>query len=241
MEVKTNAIVLRTVRYGERSIIVDMLTSAAGRVSFAVRIPKTKRGKLQKQFFQPMSVIAVDYDSRPRLSLQHLRDVRVALPLPSVKTVPAKMCLSMFLAEFLSYVSRDEQQGEPMFGFVVSALRWLDAASQGYANFHIVFMMRLSRFVGFMPNLDGWRKGSVFDMREGRFVSVVPLHSDYLSPSDSEYVMQLARMGWRNMHLFRMGRAQRNHIAELIIRFYRLHVPGMPELKSFGVLKEVFD
>lgn len=51
MEVKTKAIVLRTIRYGDSRMIVDMLTAGVGRVSFACGLSKTNRGKIKKQLF----------------------------------------------------------------------------------------------------------------------------------------------------------------------------------------------
>ena len=42
------------------------------------------------------------------------------------------------------------------------------------------------------------------------------------------------------MHLFSFSRNERNRCVELILKYYRLHVPDFPELKSTGVLQELF-
>lgn len=240
MEVKTKAIVLRNVKYGDSSLIVDMLSEAMGRVSFIVRIPKTQKGKLKKQFFQPLTILSIVFDYRQRSSLQHLRDVGIALPYMSVSVDPVKISLAMFLAEFLSYVTRDEQQNEPLYEFIEQSLMWLDAADEGYANFHIVFMLGLSRYIGFWPNLDDYRDGCLFDLREGRFTMTTPLHRDFLQPSEANAFVNLMRLDYSTMRLFRLSRSQRNTITETIIRYYRLHVPDMPELRCLDVLKELF-
>lgn len=74
-EVKTRAIVLRTVKYGDNAIIADLLTEAQGRVSFLVRIPKTARGRVRRQHFLPLTLLSIDYDFRLRSSLQRLREM----------------------------------------------------------------------------------------------------------------------------------------------------------------------
>lgn len=240
MEVRTRAIVLRSVKYGDGSLIVDMLTRERGRVSFMVRIPKTQKGKLKKQFFQPLTVLALVFDFRQRSSLQHIRDISVSQPFATIPFDPMKISLVMFLAEFLTYATRDEQQNVPLFDFVESSLRWLDDADGGYTNFHLVFMTRLSLFIGFQPSLDDYSDDSLFDLREGCFTHVVPLHHDFLQPSQAHFLPTLLRLNYRNMHLLRLSREQRNDIVGQILYFYRLHVPDMPELRCLDVLKELF-
>lgn len=240
MDIKSKAIVLRHVKYGDSSLIVDMLTEAMGRVSFIVRIPKTQKGKMKKQLFQPLTILSVVFDYRQRSSLQHLRDISIAQPFMSIPVEPAKIGLAMFLAEFLSYVTRDEQRNDTLFTYIEESLRWLDAADGGYANFHIVFMLQLSRFIGFLPNLEDYTDGCLFDLREGRFTTVAPLHHDVLQPDDARTFVDLMRLNYRTMHLCRLNRKQRNNITESILLFYRLHVPDMPELRCLDVLKELF-
>ena len=43
------------------------------------------------------------------------------------------------------------------------------------------------------------------------------------------------------MHLYAMTRAERMRCLEVMNLYYRLHLPGFPELKSLEVLKELFD
>ena len=240
MDVKTKAIVLRSVKYGDASLIVDMLTESMGRVSFIVRIPKTQKGKLKKHLFQPLTILSIVFNYRQRSSLQHIRDINIAVPYTSIPVVPAKIGIAMFLAEFLTYVTRDEQRNDPLYQYVESSLRWLDDAIGGYANFHLVFMLRLSRFIGFWPNLDDYHEGCLFDLREARFTSIAPLHHDVLQPAEARFIGTFMRMNYGNMRAFKMSRTQRNHITDIILLFYRLHVADMPELKCLDVLKELF-
>lgn len=241
MMTKTRAIVLRQTKYGDQSLIVEMLTEQLGRVSFAVRLAKTSKGKLRKQFFQPLTIVDVELDYRERIQLQRIRDLRIAIPYYNIGTDPAKLALVLFLAEFLSFSTRDEQQNVPLYRYVETSLQWLDAATEGFANFHLVFLMRLSRFLGFFPNLDDAAAGCCFDLREARFTPVVPAHPDFLRPAEAARIETLMRMDFPTMRLFRMSRAERSRIIDILVHYYRLHVPQMPSPQSLAVLKEVFD
>lgn len=240
MLVKSKAVVLHTLKYGERKVIVELLCREAGRTACIVAVPKTQKGRVQMQMLQPLTLLEVEIDVRPNAQLQHLRDVRMASPFSSIPFMPEKLSIALFLAEFLYHATRGEQRNESLYDYVENSILWLDGCEPSFANFHLVFMMRLARFIGFYPNVDDYRQGDCFDLRDAMFVDRAPFHSDYLSSADAERLHQLVRMDYNTMRLFRMSHADRNRIADGIIRYYRLHVPGFPELRSLSVLKELW-
>ena len=256
MITKTEAVVLRSIRYGDSRVIVDMFTREHGRLSFIVPLPKSGRGRMKRQYFQPLTLLSVSCDVRPLRQLQTLTDAALQQPLPSLLTVPDKLAVALFLSEFLYHALKGEQSNAPLFDYVRSSIEWLDGCPDRYANFHLVFLMRLSRFLGFYPNLQTHHvvstvKGtgatsamadneSYFDLRAATFCSDAPLHRDFLMPAEAAHIRQLMRMDFPTMHLFRLSRAQRNRILELLLLYYRLHLPDFPELQSVGVLHDLY-
>lgn len=242
MLVKTEAIVLRAFKLGENKLVVDLFTRSDGRVSVVVPMAKSGRGRLKKQLFQPLSLLAVTIDLRPKSSLQKLADAFMTVPYSSLPFLPGKLAISLFVAEFLCYALRGEQRNEPLFLYVVDSLRWLDGCGgDGYSNFHLVFLMRLSRFLGFYPNLDGYSDGCCFDLRTGCFCDRQPLHADYLATDEASLLGLMMRMDYPTMHLFRMSRADRNRLLDIAVRYYAIHIPDFPCLKSIAVLRDLFD
>ena len=240
MLTKTQAIVLHTIKYGETRIIVDMFTRTHGRLSFIVNIPKSIKAKTKKQFFQPLNILEIEVDVRQKVQLQKLSDVRLAMPFSSIPFNPHKLSISLFIAEFLYYALRSEQQNALLYDYVESSILWLDSQEERYANFHLVFLMRLSRFLGFYPNLEDYAPGDYFDLRESVFCAVPPMHRDFLQPEDAEKVQLMMRMDYPTMHLFRMSHQERNRLLEVALTYYRLHLTDFPELKSVAVLQELY-
>ena len=238
--VKTEAIVLHSLKYGETRLIVDLFTREAGRLSCVVSLPKTPKGHLKKQYFQPMTLLEVELDLRQRLQLQKLKDARLLSAYASIPFSPEKLALSLFIAEFLYYALRSEQQNDLLFDYLVDAMQWLDIAEKGYANFHLTFLMRMSRFLGFYPNLDDYVDGCVFDLRTATFSLLVPTHRDFLQPDDSRRIHILMRMDFPTMHLYRLKHSDRNRIVDVLLHYYQLHIPQFPELKSLSVLQELW-
>ena len=237
---KTPAVVLSTVNYGDRQLIVDLLTRQAGRQSFIVRLSQSPHGRVHRRLFQPLTLLDADFTLRPNRTLQRFSEVRMSRPWTSLTANPYKMPLVFFVAEFLRHATRDEQDVATLFDYVVDSVEWLDMASEGYANFHLVFMIRLSMFLGFFPNLESYEPGACFDLRSGCFSTTVPPHPDYIQADEAEAMVGLMRLSFTTMRLFRMSREQRNRCVDVILDFYRLHIPAFPELKTLGVVRELF-
>ena len=240
MLTKTQAIVLHSLKYGESRLIVDMFTRVFGRQSFIVSIPKTSKGKIKKQFFQPLTLLEIETDIRPKLQLQKLNDVRLLTPFASIPFEPDKLAISLFVAEFLYYALRSEQRNELLYDYLEYSIMWLDGQQANFANFQIVFLLRLTRFLGFYPNLDDYEDGDYFDLRESEFMRNPPVHRDFLHPEEAQKVQLMMRMDFPTMHLFRMSHDDRNRLLEISIKYYRLHLPDFPEMKSIEVLQALY-
>jgi DNA repair protein RecO (recombination protein O) len=240
MLTKTQAIVLHSIKYGETRLIVDMFTRSHGRLSFIVSLPKSSKAKVKKQYFQPLTMLEIETDVRPKVQLQKLSDVRLSTAYTSIPFDFSKLSISLFMAEFLYHASRGEQKNVPLYDYLANSIQWLDSQESNFANFHLVFLMRLSRFLGFYPNLDNYQTGDYFDLRESIFTSQPPVHRDYLMPLEAEKIQVMMRMDWGTMHLFQMSHTERNRLLEVALAYYRLHLPDFPELKSVSVLQELF-
>lgn len=240
MLIKTKAIVLHSFRYGEQQLITDFLTPEEGRVSCITKLQRSPKARLRRQYFQPLTILDAVMDISSKPGLQHIREAAMPSPFRTLPFDPLKLSLSLFIAEFLRAVTRREPVSAAMYEYIESSICWLDACPGSFSNFHIVFMMRLTLFLGFHPNTSGGTPSSWFDLRSGCFTGNCPLHRDALPPAEASHVSQLMRMNFSTMHLYHMSHQDRNRLTEIIIKYYRLHLPDMPELKSLAVLKELF-
>lgn len=239
MLVKTEAIVLHSFKLGENKIVVDLLTLSNGRMSVVAPLSRTVKAKIKKQLFLPLAILEITAEVR-KTNMPKLLDVHILHPFSTIPFEPYKLSISLFLAEFLYRSMRVEQQDEPLYAYIKNSILWLDGCIGGFSNFHLVFTLRLVRFLGFYPNLEEHTEGAFFDMRSGCFTSVVPMHRDFLQPREASLIILMMRMDFFNMHLFNLSRAQRNSMIDVILHYYRLHLPDFPELKSLGVLRELF-
>lgn len=239
---KTAGIVLRTLKYNDTSIIVDIYTEVAGRVSFLAPIPRSRKAAVKTVLFQPLALLELETDLRSSGRLQRIREAKALHPFDSIPYHPVKSAIALFLAEFLYRSVREESENRPLFAYLRHSILWLDACQRDFANFHLVFLMRLSRFLGLYPNLEDFHKGCYFDLTNACFTALRPQgHSSYLPPDEAERISTLMRMNYETMHLFAFNRSERMRCLNIINTYYRLHLPDFPVLKSLEVLQELFD
>lgn len=236
MDKKTRCIVLRTVKVSDNRIIADLLCRECGRLSVALPVG---RRSTSRSLFQPLTVLEIDYTVSQRQQLARIKDARIAMTYVSLPFDGTKLSLAFFVAEFLSFCTRDLHSDPNLYDFVEQNLLWLDVTDSGMANFHLMFMIRMARFLGFYPDTTSYSPGAFFDMREGVFCQYAPCHGDFLKQEDAERMMLLMRMKPGNMHLFHMTRADRNRITDFCLHFYRLHIPSFGEMKTLEVLRSV--
>ena len=220
---KTQGIVLHTVKYKDTAMMATVYTEAAGRASFVVPVSRSRRAAVRSVLFQPPALVELEADVRPNNPVSRVKEARTAHPYLSLPYDPCKAAIALFLSEFLYRALREEAENRPLFAYLRSSLLWLDECRAGFANFHLVFLMRLSRFLGLYPNLEGYADG------------------DCIAPAEAARIARLMRMDYATMRLFRLSREERARCLDVILTYYRLHLPDFPELKSVEVLRELFD
>ena len=275
MQETLRGIVLRTVKYGDTSIIVDLFTESHGRMSFMASTSRAKRSVRSVSFWQPLSMVEFSAELLPNGGkLPRPSDVRTYYNYIDLPFSPIKSTLALFLAEFLSAALREEKENTPLYRYIESSLQWLDLADSpaSIANFHLSFLMHLSRFIGIYPNLDvsgnlnpnlnltpnsplsavnsplstvHFQLSTVnsqlyFDLLAGTYCDRQPSHAHFLRNEEARVLPVLFRMNYPTMHLFRLSRRERQRILHVLNEYYRLHVPGFPELKSLEILQELF-
>ena len=240
--ISSHGIVLHTTRYTDSQVIVSVFTEQSGMVPFLIRFRRTRTtGSIHAIVWQPLSAVEVTWRHQERRSLQTPAEFVTWQPRSSIPFQPCKSAMALFLGEFLYHALRGESENRPLFEFLHHSLNWLDTSGEHYANFHVVFLLRLTRFLGFYPNIEGWHEGCFFDMLNATFTPVRPLHPHYMLPEEAALLPKFMRLDMRKMRAVGLNRAIRRRALQLITEFYRLHVPEFPEMKSIDILSEVFD
>lgn len=238
---KTRAIVLHQIKYTDSGIVAHLYTRKFGRQSVLIKGMRKKKSGKHSIMFQPMFILDVEMYYKPSREMQTLKEFSMAWTPYEINSNIRKGTVAMFLGEVLSSVLKEESSHEELFDFIENSIVYFDSCMEDYANFHISFLAALSRFLGFEPTPAGSRSGNVyFDMRNGAFVPVPPVHGEYASETVSEILAAFFGSPYDSANKIQLTGKLRNEVLESIIRFYSVHLPALRKINSLDVLKEVF-
>lgn len=234
---KTEGIVLGTTSYNDSYAIAHLFTREFGRISYLLPLSRGKKTKIRSSLFFPLSVLHLEVEHMPLRSIQRLKEVDRQFSLYELCTNMTKVSFAFFISEFLSHILRESDNNELTFDFLKNSIETLEATETGLANFHLAFLMGLTRFLGIFPNTEFTANHAFFDLQHGEFVVSEPMHPYYLKNGETNYLKDLYRIHYGNMHLFKLSRNNRNEIVDQLLDYYRLHVYNFPPLKSLEVLR----
>ncbi|MDR2918929.1 MAG: DNA repair protein RecO [Tannerella sp.] len=237
----TRGIILHTMPYNDKYVIVHAYTEISGRMSYLVARARSRKSKVSHALFMPLSVLEMEVDHSHNRDLQRIKETRISFPLNNIAFHPVKNVIALFTSEVIYRSVRTKEADPKLFGFLHDSIRWLDISEEGVANFHLVFLIHLVRYFGVFPNVDNYHPGYFFDLLNGVFASLPPEHKHYLDETESVIFSRLLRMNYENMAVYSFSRQERTNIIRRVLEYYRLHLSDFPEIKSLSVMQHLFD
>lgn len=235
----SRGIVFKYFKYSESSIIARIFTEEFGVQSYIVKGVRSKRSKTRLALFQPLTLVDLVAFHKENKSINHLKEISVNYAFQSIPLEMEKRAVLFFIDELLYRSIQEETPNKELFNWLFDTLTWFDLNTNGTVNFHLVFMLQLSRFLGFYPKKTPGEKQSVFDLQEGQFTNVIPNHPQYISGTLVAKLELLYESTFENSQAFGISNNDRRKLLDILITYYQLHLPGFGEMKSLEVLKTI--
>ena len=239
MQVTTRALVISAIKYGEADLVVSCFTESYGLKSYHLRgILKSKKGKLRKSLFQPLTFLELNAIHKDRGSLERIQEAKVSFPYESLHTEVVKSTLVMFLSEILKSTIKEEESNAKLFHFLEYSFRWLDMHDE-IANFHLLFLLKLSEYLGFSPDF-GSESKPWFNLLEGVFQNTK--EGSYSESGIAVEVLQkLDQKDYNNLKQIAISKSERRETLGMLLDYYKLHIQGFKSPKSLPILSQLFN
>jgi DNA repair protein RecO (recombination protein O) len=234
---KTRGIVFKTTDYGESSVIVQIFTEKFGLQSYIVNGVKKPRAKISRNMLQPLHLLDAIVYHKNTGQVQRIAELKNSPVLQSIPYDVIKSSIALFLNEVLYKAVRQQSADENLFGFIFNAIEWLDNQQEGIANFHLLFLSRLTRYLGFYPDQDS--NADYFDMKNGVFSKFKPEGFSYLSPPHTQNFYSLLQCSFENILHLKFSNDERRYLVQKLLEYYALHIEGFGNIRSHEVLEEV--
>ena len=237
----TRGIIIHSTLYNDNYSIVHVYTELYGRVSYLAARQRKRKTNISNAHFMPLTIVDMEVEHLKTREIQRIKEVRISFPLVSIPAHPAKNAIALFLAEILYRIIRTTESDPKLFDYLCHSIRYLEILEQGIANFHLVFLMHLTRYLGIFPNAESYTPGVYLDLLNGIFTDQMPTHPHYLNKEESIIFSRMLRMNYENMALYAFSRKERTMIVQHTLDYYRLHSINFPEIKSLSVMQSLFD
>lgn len=219
---KTRGIVFRFTKYGDSSIIVTIFTELFGIQTYIVNGVRSKSAKGKIALYQPLTLLDLVVYYKENASIKRIKEIKCLHQYQTVSTNIRKSSLAIFMNEILNKAVKDESHTSEIFEFLLSSLVLLDHQEDNIENFHLIFLIKLSRFLGFGAHQAEEILGVRMLDQEEEIILNRLLSADF-----TESVS--------------MTNDQRRNLLEAILRFYTLHIEALGEIRSIQILKEVMN
>lgn len=236
---KVRGIVLKTTLYSESSVVVQVFTDKFGIQSYLINGVKKPKAKIPMNILQPLHLLEMVVYHKLNAQIQRVAEAR---PVPVFRTIPyhvVKNTITQFLNEVLYKSIRQQNADEQLFEFIYNAISWFDETEEAIVNFHLAFLLKLSRFLGFAPHAQTRKEQIYFDLQEGDFTSVVPIHPYFINKMDADFFLLLFTTPFVKINEIKLDNQTRRQILDKILVYYTLHTASFGQIKSHQILEEV--
>lgn len=241
----TKGIVLRTVKYGETSIITTVYTELFGIQSYIVKgvrqSTKTSAGKAS--FFQPSAMLDMVVYHNELKQLQFIKEYQWGYLYQNILFDVIKNTVALFVIELLQHSLQQPEANPELFYLIEDTLKQLDKGTETLtANLPLYFTLHLTGELGFRISGSYSAQTPVLDLQEGMFIAQKPKHPYYITGAMAQTTSQLVSLQFYNeLESISLNRGLRRDLLQAYQTYLSLHIQGFGELKSFGILQEILE
>lgn len=237
----TRGIVLRTVKYGETSIITTIFTEVFGLKTYLVQGARSGKKTGRAHFFQPASLLEMQVYNNEMKNLQRIKETRWSYLYKEIYADVIKNTVALYLIELLLKSLKEPEANFDMFSFCESALIRLDSASDAVtANYPLYFSLHLPAFMGFQITNNFSEINCIFDIREGSFTKDEAFAAEYASKAESRVLHKFLSAGaQKDIEEIKLNGKIRKDLLDVVHAFYCWHLPEMGVMKTPAILSEI--
>jgi DNA repair protein RecO (recombination protein O) len=240
---KTKGIVLRSVKYGETSLVVTVFTELFGLQSYLVNGVRTvtKKGSAKANLFQSAAILELVAYHNEFKNLQRLKEFKWDYLYQHIFSDVKKNAVALFMIELLSKCLKQPETNADLFYFAEDSFHHLDVASDTVtANFPLFFALHLAVFFGFRISDEYTETNHYLDLEEGTFAEDQPRHPHYLQDREAAAVSNILKtMQPTELEQLSLNQEVRRRITHALEEYYMLHVPDFGTMRTLPVLREV--
>ncbi len=236
MRVSDKAIVLQSIRYGDKKFILKLYTQKNGLVTAITHVGTTAKSKIKSSSILPLNLMDVELILKQNKEIHQLTEASCYHINLNITQSFSKLSIAQFLNEILIKCLKEQQPNAHLFEFIETCLKFLNDKEDNYENLHLYFLCELTKYLGFEPQNNYSTATRFFDCRAGLFSPYCLALPLGLSENDSALFSEFLKI---NALKTKINHQQRQTVLDSFLAYYKLHIPEFNTIKSIDVLREI--
>lgn len=237
--VKTEGLVLRSKKYSETSLILDIYTQLHGLRSYIVSGVRKSRSKSNAGIYQVMNFIHLVAYDKDNDTLCRITEASPKFIYKNLQKDVVKSSVGMLLLEITRNAIKEKEQNENLYAFLENWFLFLDQTQIPIGNLTTKYMLALSEHLGFRPVENYGPEHPIFDTYEAKFISEDLENKYCVNEELSGHIFSLMRTPRSHIHEVIIDRESKSLLLDKFIQLYQLHLDNFKDLKSISILRQV--
>lgn len=239
----TNAIVLRSIAYGNTSLIITTYTALFGLQTYIVKGIRTssKKQNSKASYFLSGNILELVAYHQQQKNIHFIKEYQFAFIPKQLQQQVVKNAVLSVILEIVLHTVKQPDANEDLFYYLKEVILFLDEANPTQtANLILKFCLDWAALLGFGITTDNNLDIKLFDIQSGVFTPLEPKHAYYVDEDTSKLILDISKLNLlENLDNIKLNKYQRKQLLDVLILFLKLHVENFGSLRSVEILSTI--
>ncbi len=237
----TEGLVLKSLKYGDTSLIIHVFTHKYGIVPIMVKgVRKNLKGSAN--ILNPGSYLNCLINYNAQRNFQYFKEYNSAAVFWNTQADITKHCVFIFCIEILGEILVEGDEQPELFDFAIAFFHALDQSKSGtFNNYPFYFLGQIAEFLGYTFDNNYSHQNCFFNIFTGAFESSPSTLQPVVGAEQSQLLHELMQSDLANISNIKVKGVDRQALQDIIIQYLQIHTPYFKKIHSLEVLRAILN
>jgi len=236
MRVSDKAILLQTIKHGDKKYILKLYTLNNGFITAYAVVGSSPKSKIKSSALLPLNLLDIELAIKQNTDIHQLNEASCNYITTTITNSLNKLSIAQFINEVLIKSIKEQAPNQHLYTFIETCIKFLNTNETNFTNLHLYFLVELTKYLGIEPQNNFDKLNCFFDCREGQFTNYYLSFPLGLTAEESKLFSEFLKI---NSLKVTVNYSQRQQLLHILLAYYSIHIPNFGNLKSLAVLQEV--
>jgi DNA repair protein RecO (recombination protein O) len=234
-------LILRTIKYAESSVICDVFSRELGLRTYILNGVRQQNSKIGPGLVRPMNWVELVVYHREDREINRVKEIRPFYIYQKIPFDVVRGSIALFITEIVQKSIKESVENQELYEFLLNSYKQLDRLEGRMSNFHLSFLVKFTRYLGFMPEGEdffGLGEEIFFDYQNGEFLAEKPMHIYFFNSEQSLLLLNFLEKPLSQCSEFQLNSQKRIEMIEALLKFYQFHIENL-SINAHEILHQV--